>query len=283
MPLSLLPGYQVILYSDLDGTFLDHQTYSCADSLDALHMLTDHGAPIVFCSSKTRAEIEALLEKLPLMNPFIVENGAAIFIPLDFFPLTVSEAKTYGRYHIIQLGVPYDQIICRFRNLKELFPNTLKGFSDMTAKEVSLDAGLSIDAAALAKQRDFSEVFKFIHHDSDIHRRVTEKIIQYGLACAKGGRYFHMHGLHDKGAAVKILNRLFEKQYGRIRTVAIGDSVNDLPLLAAVDHPSLVKKTGGYHDPEIIHRLPHVHLVDGVGPLGWATAAREIAAGLLKM
>jgi mannosyl-3-phosphoglycerate phosphatase len=46
-----------IIYTDLDGTFLDHRTYSCAESLPALRAATAQGTPIVFCSSKTRAEV----------------------------------------------------------------------------------------------------------------------------------------------------------------------------------------------------------------------------------
>jgi predicted mannosyl-3-phosphoglycerate phosphatase (HAD superfamily) len=97
MSLSLPPGYQIIVYSDLDGTFLDHRTYSCADSLNAFHLLTGHGVPIVFCSSKTRAEIETILEELPVKNPFIIENGAAIYVPLDFFQFPIHQTQILDR------------------------------------------------------------------------------------------------------------------------------------------------------------------------------------------
>jgi mannosyl-3-phosphoglycerate phosphatase len=73
---------------------------------------------------------------------------------------------------------------------------------------------------------------------------------------------------------------MFEAKYRRIMTVAIGDSLNDLPMLAAVDNPVLVKKITGLHDTEIIHRLPQVHLADGIGPKGWASTVRGIVSGL---
>jgi mannosyl-3-phosphoglycerate phosphatase len=282
MSLHPATGNQLIIYSDLDGTFLDHQTYSCDDSVGAFRLLTDHGVPIIFCSSKTRAEIEILLEKLPGKNPFIIENGAAICIPHHFFQFAISEAKIHDRYHIIELGTPYNQVIQHFHRLQEQFPKALMGFSDMTIAEVSFDAGLSIDQAKYAKQREYSEVFKFIDHNSEIKGRVIKLIEAYGFMCMQGGRYYHLHGRHDKGHAVKILNRLFEKAHGRIMTVAIGDSLNDLPMLAVVDKPALVKKIDGSHDQEIRHRLPHVYFSDGIGPKGWSLTVKEITAACDK-
>jgi mannosyl-3-phosphoglycerate phosphatase len=282
MSLSLPPGYQIIIYSDLDGTFLDHRTYSYAESLCAFHLLTGHGVPIVFCSSKTRAEIEPLLKELPGKNPFIIENGAAIYIPFDFFQFPIHQTQIHDRYKIIELGIPYKKVVENFHRLQALFPQTVIGFSDMTAEEIALDAGLSVTDAKQAKQREYSEVFKFTDKNSTMERRIIEKITAYGFVCAQGGRYYHMHGHHDKGLAVQMLNRLFEKKHGRIRTVAIGDSLNDLPMLAIVDQPVLVKKIDGYHDQEIRNRLPHVHLSDGIGPKGWAQTAKEIASELEK-
>jgi mannosyl-3-phosphoglycerate phosphatase len=280
MALSLPPGYQIILYSDLDGTFLDHQTYSFADSFSAFHLLTDKGIPIVFCSSKTRAEIEILLQELPGENPFIVENGAAIYIPFEFFQFAATGARIDKKYQIIELGTPYKEVIENFHRIQGLFPEMITGFSNMTAEIVSLDAELSVDQAYLAKQREYSEVFKFMDANPDIQRRVMGQIEENGFTCTKGGRYYHMHGHHDKGQAIKILNRLFEKNRGQILTVAIGDSLNDLPMLAAVDRPVLVKRIDGSYDSEIRNRLPHVYLSDGIGPQGWAPIAEEIASGL---
>ncbi|MCU0598559.1 MAG: HAD-IIB family hydrolase [Desulfobacterales bacterium] len=274
-------GYQRIVYSDLDGTFLDHNSYSFADSLDSYKLLCDRGVPIIFCSSKTRIEIDTLQKKLPGKNPFIVENGAAICIPDDFSHLSAPVFKQQGSYHILQLGVHYNQVVKQLQMIKEMFPNKLISFSDMAPEEVSADAGLSIDQAVQARQREYSEVFKFIDHDPEVESRVIEEIKAYGFMCSKGGRYYLMHGSHDKGQAVKRLNRLFEKTYGRIMTIGIGDSLNDLPMLAAVDQPVLVKKVDGTHDREILQRLPHVHLADGIGPQGWALKAKEIASQIL--
>ena len=70
-----------VIYTDLDGTLLDHHTYSFEAALQTVHALRDRGIPIVPCTSKTRAETAELMNAVGLFGPMIVENGAAIWVP----------------------------------------------------------------------------------------------------------------------------------------------------------------------------------------------------------
>jgi mannosyl-3-phosphoglycerate phosphatase len=272
--------HKIIIYSDLDGTFLDHQSYSYDDSFPALQVLTQKGIPVIFCSSKTLAELETLWDDLPGKAPFITENGAAIFIQGDFFKFPVHESRIHSKFKVIELGTNYPKLLEVFRSLKADFPGKLKGFCDMTVDELAADSGLTAENARKAKKRGYSEVFKIVGSDNDLEKGIVNKVEHYGLKCSKGGRYYHLHGDNDKGSAVKALNRLFKKAHGRIRSFGIGDSLNDLPMLESVDVPVLVKKNTGYHEKKIIEYLPHVRLADGIGPRGWALAAGEIMAEL---
>ncbi len=56
------------------------------------------------------------------------------------------------------------------------------------------------------------------------------------------GRFFHVLGNSDKGRAVSILAEFYRKAYGPLTTVALGDSLNDLPMLNGVDIPIVVRK-----------------------------------------
>ena len=88
-----------------------------------------------------------------------------------------------------------------------------------------------------------------------------------------GGRYHHIMGNNDKGKAVDILTGLYRKT-GELKTIGLGDSLNDLPMLRSVDIPVLVKKPNGMHDPMIT--LPNIIKIDGIGPVGWNKAINEI-------
>jgi len=74
-----------VIFTDLDGTLLDAETYSYEAARPALAMLKKRQIPVVLCTSKTRAETEAIARRLGLKHPFIVENGGAIFIPQGYF------------------------------------------------------------------------------------------------------------------------------------------------------------------------------------------------------
>ncbi len=49
------------------------------------------------------------------------------------------------------------------------------------------------------------------------------------------GRVFHIMGKHDKGRAVHMLISLYQQQFGDVASIGLGDSLNDLAMLKAVD------------------------------------------------
>jgi mannosyl-3-phosphoglycerate phosphatase len=65
-------------------------------------------------------------------------------------------------------------------------------------------------------------------------------------------------------------------QAERIETVGIGDSINDAPLLAMVDHPILVQKPDGSYDPDL--HLTGMIRAPGIGPVGWNEAILNLLA-----
>jgi mannosyl-3-phosphoglycerate phosphatase len=56
----------VLIYTDLDGTLLDHHTYSFEAAIPALAMLKKSGIPVIPCTSKTRSETTHLMRALEL-------------------------------------------------------------------------------------------------------------------------------------------------------------------------------------------------------------------------
>jgi len=269
---------KMIIYTDLDGSFLDHWSYSCTESLSALQAATAKGIPVVFCSSKTRAEIEVIRQYALVRNPFIVENGGAIYVPGGYFPFGIEGSVYRDGFEVIQLGTPYLKLVETLRRLREDAPCALFGFSDMTEEGVAVDCGLTLAEARRAKQREYDEPFRIIATDPRVVQFVLQKIEKAGLRYTIGGRYYHLHGDNDKGRAVNLLSELFKKAHGAIFTVGLGDSLNDLPMLEAVDLPILVKKPDGHHDRAVIERVPHVCLASEVGSRGWKTAVMEILA-----
>ncbi len=269
----------IIVFTDLDGTLLDSGTYSFQEALPSLKLLKEKNIPVVICSSKTRKEIELYRKKLDNNHPFISENGGAIFIPKGYFNLnlrdTIFIADEEKNYYIITLGIPYSELRKAIGFLKEKGFD-LMGFGDMTAEEVAGVTGLNIEEAGIAKERDFDEPFIFRGDEKDTESLIAS-IQSMGLNFTQG-RFFHILGNNDKGKAVSILIDLYRKEFGEVKTVAIGDSLNDFPMLEKVKYPVIVKKPGGQYDRRI--NVPDLIKADGIGPEGWNSAILKILSGL---
>lgn len=251
-----------IIVSDLDGTLLDSTNYSFEAALPALEAIRARGIPLVLCSSKTRKEIEACRRRLDNQHPFIAENGGGIFIPRGYFSFPI-EAETVGDYQLITLGTPYAEIRKQFVRLRERHGAKVRGFADMADEEVAALTGLTRAEAGLAKQRDFDEVFVF---DGEPDGAFLEVIESAGLHWTQG-LFFHVLGDHDKGRAVKLLQAFYRREFGAVASIGLGDSLNDLPMLAAVDHPVLVRHADGSCDARIeLHGLIRTQRP---GPAGW--------------
>ncbi|MFH1490792.1 MAG: HAD-IIB family hydrolase, partial [Pseudomonadota bacterium] len=70
-----------MIFTDLDGTLLDHETYEWKEAEPALNRCKLLRIPLILVSSKTRAEINVIRNELGLTAPFISENGGGIFFP----------------------------------------------------------------------------------------------------------------------------------------------------------------------------------------------------------
>jgi mannosyl-3-phosphoglycerate phosphatase len=260
----------IIIYTDLDGTLLDHHTYSFKDALPALAEIKKNNIPLILCSSKTRAELEEYQRKLRIKYPFISENGGAIFIPKGYFNKQKNDLKEKAKYWVMELGTPYEDLRKRLLEISRKFGVKVIGFGDLKAKQITSMFDLPYKEAKLAKKREYDEPFYFLDEITKGEIRAIEREFkQRGLNLTKGGRLFHLLGRNDKGKAVRLLSNMYKENWNsEPLTVGIGDSLNDFPMLKAVDIPVLVRKKNNTYDENILKRLK-VQKAKGIGPSGW--------------
>ena len=264
----------MVVFTDLDGTLLDSKTYSFEAARNALTELRTRDIPLIIVSSKTRAEIEPIRLQLHNAHPFIVENGGAIVIPINYFSFPLMGTIRRGSYDIVELGTSYSKLRQALKEIQQMLGKELRGYGDMSVEEIATRTGLSTEDAQLSKQREYDEPFVMEGSDD----RLIEAINERGLRYTKGDRFHHLMGPHDKGRAVRYLIECYRRQPGhdhdQTMSVAIGNSLNDLPMLEAVDRPILVQLTGGSYEPSIeIERLTRAA---GPGPVGWNIAVRAL-------
>ena len=264
--------HNLLIFSDLDGTLLDHDTYSFDGAKYALDSLKELGIPLILCTSKTKAEVELWRERLKNTGPFITENGGAIFFCRSFQLNHVTYVEK-SDYSVIELGIPHDKLMVHFDTLKERLGGKILGFSEMSIGDLMNLTGLPYEEALLSKERDYTEPFAFFGNQED-QRELLDIVKELNLNLTKGGRFYHLLGANDKGKAVKIVTDIYREMFLHLKTVGIGDSYNDLPMLEAVDIPVLVQKPGGVYDDQI--DLPYLLHAPGIGPVGFNEALLSI-------
>ncbi|MGH7256077.1 MAG: HAD-IIB family hydrolase [Nitrospirales bacterium] len=270
-----------LILTDLDGTLLDATTYSAEAAREALAAMRARKIPLILSSSKTRAELETIRARLGHQDPFITENGGGVFIPAGTFPSPVPEAVRRGPYDVLEIGTPYPVLRRALEDIGRELGCPLKGFGDMSPEDIADRTGLSPGDAALAKQREYNEPFLVEgpgQPDPNLIRTLQQLAHARGLQCTRGGRFFHLLGRSDKGASARRLIQLYrislEGTGLRLRTAALGDSLNDRPMLAAVDQPIVVQRPDGSYDPDL--NLSQVIYAPGIGPIGWNRAVLDL-------
>lgn len=270
-----------IVFTDLDGTLLDLDTYSHEYSASAVEQLQTEGIPVIFCSSKTESEQQALQKELGIVAPFIVENGSAIFIPKEYFKDINVPHEITDQYQVITLGLKASDILHTIEEYRSKFPFSYWGYRDLDLAEICKITGLSASSARKATNREFSETLIKGNFDALEFHHFKLAMELRGISCVHGSKFVTIMGKYaNKGKAVKLLHQLYELNWGtKVTSIGIGDSGNDLPMLDAVDTAFLVKKPNGTWHPT---NLPNITKVDEIGARGWSHIAEAYLLDALR-
>jgi len=263
-----------VIYTDLDGSLLDHDDYSHAAADPLLQELEQSGVPVVPCTSKTRAEILPLRTELHNRHPFIFENGAAVAIPHDYFARKPEQARSKGDFWVRAFTLPRDHWLSLIRNAASDFQEEFAGFSEMDDADIVRLTGLSPQQAKLARTREYGEP---IHWRGSPERLqdFIERLRKAGAVVLRGGRFIHVSGRCDKGRALRWLNR----QYAQLGdgqvpvSIAAGDSDNDVAMLEAADLALVIRSPA--HPAPRLNREENTYHSNACGPDGWVEGIRH--------
>src|SRR5471030_328072 len=248
----------LIVFTDLDGSLLDHHDYTWAPAQGWLDRLVGQDIPVIITTSKTSAEVAALQRSLKLTHlPFIAENGALIHLP--------NEER--AAHHLI--GADYQRIREVLVDLRKRYDFEFRGFGDVSPQQVADWTGLPHDDAKLAMQRDASEPLMWFGNTLDFSR-MEKMLAEEGLALTRGGRFWHVMGQDaGKGQAVRWLTEQYQQRRGKAGiTLGLGDGPNDISLLEAVDFAVVIL---GHHVQEMPLNKDEtqVYRTTRHGPEGW--------------
>ena len=260
---------QRIIFTDLDGTLLDKETYSYAAALPALHRIDALAIPLVLNSSKTVPEVISLRKQLGNPHPFVVENGAAVIVPSHYFEDThtlepLAHFDDDDTYCIKRFAPPHSTIIeTLLEARKHDFQFT--GFFDLSVEKLAEITGLPESGALNAKQRIGSEP---IMYNGDL-TAFESFLAEHQLRAVQGGRFLHVMGQFDKATGVAFLLDAYAKHYApsQLTSIALGDSHNDEAMLNRVDIPIIIKSP---HSTQVHIKHPdRARYSQAAGASGW--------------
>jgi mannosyl-3-phosphoglycerate phosphatase len=266
---------EILIFSDLDGTLLDHFTYQSTAAKQTLQQLKSADIPVILNTSKTFAELEIINSDLQLNAPFIVENGAATYIPMHTLKTQPEDTVAVGNYWVKSFCLPRLYWLTLLSEHTSEFNKCYRGFSTISASTLSRITGLSLDEAKRAKQRQYGEPILWLG-DEPTKSKFIDHLIDLGANVVQGGRFIHVGGHCDKGQALIWLTEQYRENFDSpsIMTIALGDGENDVSMLEAADIAVQIRSP--VHDFPTLYRQFQTTKTKLYGPEGWTEAIQDL-------
>ena len=233
---------KLMIFSDIDGSFLNHDDYSYGNLYSFITKLKKI-SDIVFVSSKTFSEIKLLNNSLGITFPFIVENGACIFFPESYYNTELEGDKFFKKENYIGYRVSEKQIKSHKRYLNQFKKKfNFLFYSELSSEKLANITNLKGLQIKSSQDRLFSDPIYWNDSKKNFIKFENE-LKKINIRINKGGRFIHLSNDYDKGDAVGEFLKIDNKQNTfKKMTISIGDSHNDISMLELTDYSCMIKR-----------------------------------------
>ncbi len=226
----MINNSKIWIVTDVDGTLMDH-SYDLSPAKDTISLLKELKIPVILCTSKTASEVKIIRKDLNIKDPYIVENGAAVY----------GEYEDGEEWEII-LGDSYKSLEKILNNISKRVDFNLRPLNTLSDQEATNLTGLKGEALTLMRDRHWS--MPFLNPPGYLDKKLKSISEIYHVDIFKGNRMSHLLSKNsNKGKAIKKL--LKRSKNADIRIIGLGDSPNDLPLLLNSDYKIVISGTKG--------------------------------------
>ena len=251
------------IVTDLDGTLMD-ENYDISPARNTLKLLAELNIPVIPCTSKTASEVRYFRKENGLMDPFIVENGAAIY---GYNKNNLSEWE-------LILGNSYKELRSILINISKTINYDLTPLNDLNRSQIFELTGLSDEGISRALDRQWS--VPFLNPPDDIFEKIKIVSKSYNVHVFKGNRMSHLLSSNShKGEAVNKLKLFLQNK--DVKIIALGDSQNDLPLLEYADISIVIPGKNGANK-SLQHGIDKgcFRLANAPHAQGWSNSVEDI-------
>lgn len=269
-----------IVFTDLDGTLLDHNNYTWEDAAPALEKLNKLNIPVIFNTSKSVKEALSLQKKMTISAPFIVENGSALYVPSnipksiftkDGQVQEIFNSSLTDDYYYILFGEHRKKLLGIAHQARLQNQWSFEGFADWTTDKVMELTRLDEETAKQAMDRQYSEPFLWQDNDSAF-KNFTSFLQTKQLQILKGGRFYHIIGQTNKAKPILYLKQTLYKQ-AKTKVICLGDSANDIDMLDVADFPVCIRSPVNEY---FLPKKKGVYFTNNFGPNGWNEAIEKL-------
>lgn len=263
---------KLIVFTDLDGSLLDHDNYSWLAAKPALDKLKKLSCPIIFNSSKTYSEMLSLALDCQIKSPLICENGSVVAMNMK---CDDKDDTVHDNYKLHYFSRPYADLVDKVYSLKTELKLNFTGFYKMTLEQVMEATGLSKEKAMAASQRSATEPLLWQDSQEKL-QQFEQQLKKINLVLTQGGRFYHVMSPVNKGEAMRWLLKCYRSREPDTRWVsmALGDSQNDVSMLEQADYPVLIKNPHT-QQPDVNH-IDKIIKTRHTGPAGWNEAVQTV-------
>ena len=226
----MINNSKIWIVSDVDGTLMDH-FYDLTPAKETITWLQRLGIPVILCTSKTKSEVRIIRDDLNLKDPYIVENGGAIY----------GEYSDGKEWEII-LGKSYKILEEILNNLSKNINFKLRPLNTLSDDEATNLTGLQGDSLNLMRDRHWS--MPFLNPPDTFDEDLKRLCEIYDVDIFRGNRMSHLLSKNsNKGLAIKTL--LNKDKNLNVQIIGLGDSPNDLPLLMNSNYKIIISGIKG--------------------------------------
>ena len=226
----MIDNSSIWIVTDVDGTLMDHQ-YDLTPARAKIVDLQRLSIPVILCTSKTAAEVNIIRKDLNLSDPYIVENGAAIYGEELY--------KVNGK---IILGEKYEILEDILNSISHEIDYKLVPLNNLSDSEATELTGLKGNSLDLMRDRHWS--MPFLNPPSALEEKINECSTRFNVEIFKGNRMSHLLSINsNKGKAINALKSYSKNE--NVKIIGLGDSPNDLPLLKNADFKIVIPSVNG--------------------------------------